>query len=53
MAESTRKRGECIQIMFDPDEWDAVDDFRFKKRMPGRAAAVRVLLSEDLRPKDF
>ena len=44
MAESTRKRGECLQIMLDPEELDAVDDFRFKKRMPSRAAAVRELL---------
>ena len=44
MAESTRKRGERLQIMLDPEELDAVDDFRFKKRMPSRAAAVRELL---------
>jgi len=31
-------------IMLDPEELDAVDDFRFKKRMPSRAAAVRELL---------
>jgi len=43
MAESTRKRGERLQIMLDPEELDAVDDFRFKKRMPSRAAAVREL----------
>ena len=30
--------------MLDPEELDAVDDFRFKKRMPSRAAAVRELL---------
>jgi hypothetical protein len=44
MAESTRKRGERLQIMLDPEELDAVDDFCFKKRMPSRAAAVRELL---------
>ena len=44
MAESTKKRGERLQIMLDPEELDAVDDFRFKKRMPSRAAAVRELL---------
>jgi hypothetical protein len=43
MAESTRKRGERLQIMLDLEELDAVDDFRFKKRMPSRAA-VRELL---------
>jgi len=44
MAESRRKRGERLQIMLDPEELDAVDDFCFKKRMPSRAAAVRELL---------
>ena len=44
MAESTRKRGERLQIMLDPEELDSVDDFCFKKRIPSRAAAVRELL---------
>lgn len=30
--------------MLSPDELAAVDDFRFKHRMPTRAAAVRELL---------
>jgi hypothetical protein len=29
--------------MLSPDELAAVDDFRFKQRMPSRAAAVREL----------
>ena len=37
-------RGERLQIMLSPDELTAVDDFRFKHRMPTRAAAVRELL---------
>lgn len=36
-------RGERLQIMLSPDELEAVDDFRFKNRMPSRAAAVREL----------
>jgi hypothetical protein len=36
-------RGERLQIMLTADELDAVDDFRFKHRMPTRAAAVREL----------
>jgi hypothetical protein len=36
-------RGERLQIMLSPDEVAAVDDFRFKQRMPSRAAAVREL----------
>lgn len=36
-------RGERLQIMLSPGELTAVDDFRFKNRMPSRAAAVREL----------
>jgi hypothetical protein len=37
-------RGERLQVMVSPDELALVDDFRFKNRMPTRAAAVRELL---------
>jgi len=37
-------RGERLQVMLSPDELAALDDFRFKYRMPTRAAAVRELL---------
>ena len=37
-------RGERLQVMLSPEELSAVDDFRFKHRMPTRAAAVRELL---------
>ena len=36
-------RGERLQIMLSPEELVALDDFRFKQRMPSRAAAVREL----------
>jgi len=36
-------RGERLQVMLSPEELMAVDDFRFKHRMPTRAAAVREL----------
>jgi hypothetical protein len=36
-------RGERLQIMLSPEELAALDDFRFKQRMPSRAAAVREL----------
>jgi hypothetical protein len=36
-------RGERLQIMLSPDELAAVDDYRFRLRMPSRAAAVREL----------
>lgn len=36
-------RGERLQIMLSPSELTAVDDYRFRQRMPSRAAAVREL----------
>ena len=37
-------RGERLQVMLSPEELIALDNFRFKHRMPTRAAAVRELL---------
>lgn len=37
-------RDERLQVMLSPEELKAVDDFRFRHRMPTRAAAVRELL---------
>ena len=37
-------RGERLQVMLSPEELTIIDDFRFKHRMPTRAAAVRELL---------
>ena len=53
MAEKTAKgndlaRGERLQIMLDEAELKALDDFRYKNRMPSRAAAVRELLRRGL-----
>ena len=39
--------------MLDPEEVAAVDDFRFKKRMPSRASAVRELLKRGLAAEGF
>jgi hypothetical protein len=41
---SNDTRGERLQVMLSPEELSALDDFRFKHRMPTRAAAVRELL---------
>ena len=41
-------RDERLQIMLAPEELTALDDFRFKQRMPSRAAAVRELLKRGL-----
>jgi hypothetical protein len=48
-----RLRAERLQIMLNGDELVAVDDFRFKRRMPSRAAAVRELLKRGLAAEGF
>jgi hypothetical protein len=53
VADATRQRGERLQIMLNPEELDVVDDFRFKKRMPSRASAVRELLKRGLAAEGF
>jgi hypothetical protein len=58
------ERGERLQIMLAEGELRALDDWRFAKRMPSRAAAIRELLkrglaaegivvSDGVRSKDF
>ena len=42
------KRPERLQIMLDGDELRAIDDFRYKHRMPSRASAVREILRRGL-----
>ncbi len=46
-------RGERLQIMLTPEELGALDDWRFKTRMPSRAAAVRELLKRGLASEGF
>lgn len=46
-------RGERLQIMLTPEELKALDDWRFKLRMPSRAAAVRELLKRGLAAEGF
>jgi hypothetical protein len=41
-------RGERLQIMLTDEELAALDDWRFAKRMPSRASAVRELLKRGL-----
>jgi hypothetical protein len=52
MASST-SREERLQIMLSPEELAALDDFRFRSRMPSRAAAVRELLRRGLAAEGF
>jgi hypothetical protein len=47
------KRDERLQIMLELQELRALDDFRFKTRMPSRAAAVRELIRRGLAAEGF
>ena len=46
-------RGERLQIMLTGEELVILDDFRYKTRMPSRAAAVRELLKRGLAAEGF
>jgi hypothetical protein len=46
-------RGERLQIMLTREELDALDNWRFTKRMPSRAAAIRELLKRGLAAEGF
>jgi hypothetical protein len=46
-------RGERLQIMLTAEELSALDDWRFDRRMPSRAAAIRELLKRGLAAEGF
>jgi hypothetical protein len=50
---SNLTRGERLQIMLTPEEVETLDNWRFNKRMPSRAAAVRELLKRGLAAEGF
>jgi hypothetical protein len=53
IMKSVRKRGEHVQIMLSAEELDLLDEFRFEKRMPTRASAIRELLKRGLAAEGF
>ena len=50
---SELERGGRLQIMLSAEELRAVENWRFDKRMPSRAAAVRELLRRGLLAEGF
>jgi hypothetical protein len=46
-------RGERLQVMLMPEELRVIDTWRFAKRMPSRAAAIRELLKRGLSADGF
>ena len=53
MSSADHSRDERLQIMLSADELVVLDDFRFKTRMPSRAAAVRELLKRGLAAEGY
>ena len=51
MSDLTREQR--LQIMLTEEELSAIDDWRFARRMPTRAAAVRELLKRGLAAEGF
>jgi metal-responsive CopG/Arc/MetJ family transcriptional regulator len=49
----SQARAERLQIMLTQEELTALDDWRFKRQMPSRAAAVRELLRRGLAAEGF
>jgi hypothetical protein len=47
------ERPDRLQVMLSPEEFTALDNWRFEKRMPSRAAAVRELLRRGLAAEGF
>ena len=50
---SAEPRGERLQIMLTAEELAALDQWRFSRHMPSRAAAVRELLRRGLTAEGF
>ncbi|HEY2837073.1 MAG TPA: hypothetical protein VGI89_10930 [Rhizomicrobium sp.] len=46
-------RGERLQIMLTAEELETLDSWRFARRMPSRASAVRELLKRGLAAEGF
>jgi hypothetical protein len=46
-------RAERLQVMLSPGELKLIDNWRFTKRMPSRASAVRELLKRGLLAEGF
>jgi hypothetical protein len=47
------KCGERVQAVLSSDEWTALEDFRYSRRMSSRTAAARDLLTRGLAAEGF
>jgi hypothetical protein len=53
MKKAKQKRLTRLQVMLSADELTALDNFRFEKRMPSLAAAIREILRRGLSVNGF
>jgi hypothetical protein len=53
MRKANQKRLTRLQVMLSADELTALEDFRFEKRMPSLAAAIREILRRGLTVDGF
>ncbi len=53
MKKSPEKRLTRLQVMLSLEELSALDNFRFEKRMPSRASAIREILRRGLAADGF
>lgn len=53
MSDGNSKRVDRLQIMLTEDELLALDDWRYRARMPSRSAAVRELLRRGLSAEGY
>src|SRR5438105_14589150 len=53
MEKAKQKRLTRLQVMLSADELSALDNFRFEKRMPSLAAAIREILRRGLTVNGF
>jgi len=47
------KRTEKLQVMLDDIELEAIEEWRFRNRLPSRAAAIRTLIARGLEAGDL
>lgn len=52
-AKGAEKRLSRLQVMLSQEELAALDNFRFEKRMPSRASAIREILRRGLAAGGF
>jgi len=53
LTEKKLYRTERLQVMLDEKELELIDEWRFRKRIPSRAAAIRELIARGLSTNDL